>query len=70
MADWLPISEAPKDGRPVWARGWDWGKPGTTRHYGWVFWTDDGWAWAGPGANIATFLTDYLPTQESSHERG
>lgn len=59
--DWKPISEAPKDGRPLWVRGWDWGKPDTSRHYGWAFWNGAEWIWAGADGGSATHLTDYAP---------
>lgn len=67
---WQPMSSAPKDGSPVWARGWDWGKPNTTRHSGWVFWNDGNWCWAGDETNHATHLTDYLPTPPAAAMEG
>lgn len=58
---WLPIDSAPQDGRPVWVRGWDWGKPNTSRHFGWVHWDGMNWCWAGsdPHSGHATHLTDW-----------
>jgi hypothetical protein len=37
---WLPIAEAPKDGSPFLATGWDWGRKGTTRHYVVAQWSE------------------------------
>lgn len=62
MSDWQPIDTAPKDGRPVWARGWDYGHEGTFRHAGWVYFVNTGWQWAGAEHSYATHLTDWLPT--------
>ena len=57
---WRPIDEAPRDGSPVWVRGWDYGKPDTQRHYGWVYWSGTEWNWEGPDSgNYATYLTDW-----------
>jgi hypothetical protein len=62
VRSWELIDTAPKDGSPVWARGWDWGKSDSTRHYGWVFWGGDGgWFWAGEGDSTAEHLTDWMP---------
>lgn len=59
--DWQPIETAPKD-RPVWVRGWDWGKPDTTRHQGWAYWNGEQWQWTDSSeTNIAVHLTDWLP---------
>lgn len=57
--DWRTIDSAPKDGRPIWGRGWDWGKPDTSRHYGWVFFNDGLWQWERDGS-AATHLTEWL----------
>lgn len=78
MAEWRTIESAPKDGSPVWARGWDWGKPGTTRHVGWVYWNGDQWAWSSGSSepSFATHLTDWMPSDSRSrlrrvaHEKG
>lgn len=40
---WLPMSEAPKDGRLIKCRGFDFGDPTRKRHYVWAKW--DGRAW-------------------------
>ena len=53
MSEWQPIETAPKDGMPVWVRGWDWGKPGTSHHAGFAYWNDGRWVWGGPDGGTA-----------------
>jgi hypothetical protein len=60
MSEWRDIVNAPKDGSPVWVRGWDWGKPDTGRHYGWAYYNEGVWTWERDGS-AATHLTDYMP---------
>ena len=59
--NWKPIDSAPKDSRPLWVRGWDWGKPDTHRHYGFAHWNGDGWYWAvsGETTSKASHITDW-----------
>lgn len=59
--NWKPITGAPRDGRPIWARGWNFGKQDKGSHYGWVYFdeAEQNWMWAG-GESLATHLTDYL----------
>lgn len=64
MSQWAPIDQAPKDGSPIWGRGWDWGKADTTRHYGWYFWQepeDDLPGWRCTDGTCAAYLTDFMP---------
>ena len=64
MSSWVSIDQAPKDGSPIWARGWDWGKPDTTRHYGWFYWeepTDDLTGWKALDCSYGAYLTDFMP---------
>lgn len=62
ISRWNPIDSAPKDQSPVWARGWDWGKPDTNRHYGWAFWNGEEWEWAKSEAgDLAKYLTEWMP---------
>lgn len=60
--DWQPIETAPKDGRPVWVRGQDWGKFGNARHFGWAFFDGDVWKWADAARGNAVYLTEWMPT--------
>jgi hypothetical protein len=62
--NWESLDTAPRDGQPVWARGYDWGKRGNPMHYGWVYFSD-GWQWAGssprPDDSSASFVIEWLP---------
>ena len=68
MSEWQPIETAPKDGRPVWVRGNDWGEDAGPNHYGWAYFDSGKWMWPAPVAEggEATYLTHWLPTQEST----
>ena len=59
--DWQPINTAPIDGRPVWVRGWDWGKPDTTRHHTWAYWYGDRWTEANSERGELCYLTEWMP---------
>ena len=47
---WQPIETAPKDGRPVWVRGNDWGEDAGPNHYGWAYFDSGKWMWPAPVA--------------------
>jgi hypothetical protein len=55
---WKPIVTAPKDGRVLWTRGWDWGKPNTKHHHELAFWHEGEWksAVGNPDGDRSTFL--------------
>jgi len=61
--NWLPISQAPKDGYPVWCRGFDFGVETNDRHYTWAFW--NGTDWCSPScegtASVLQYLSDFSP---------
>ena len=60
---WLPIAVAPKDGRPVWARGHNFGDPSRGLHQTWVWW--DGSAWRDTNVQEPSHmihLFEWLPT--------
>ncbi len=68
MSDtWVSISEAPKDGRPVWARGLNGGSVLNGYHYALVYWHDCphipvvGWWTAAPTMEHMEHLVDYMP---------
>ena len=65
---WQPIETAPKDGRPVWVRGNDWGEDAGPNHYGWAYFDSGKWMWPAPVAEggEAAYLTHWLQTQEST----
>lgn len=59
---WKPIDTAPMDGRPVWVRGWDWGKPDGSRHCCFAYWDGEKWREAASAdSSILTHLTEWLP---------
>lgn len=66
MSEWQPIETAPKDGMPVWVRGWDWGKPGTSHHAGFAYWDDGRWVWYGPDGGTATYLVEWRERPHAS----
>ena len=44
---WEPIETAPRDGRPVWVEGHNWGDPDCGIHRNWAWWDGSGWREAG-----------------------
>ena len=60
MDSWHPIDSAPTDGRPVWVRGWDWGKR-DTRHYCWAYWHEAEWRAAGADGATLQYLDEWMP---------
>jgi len=58
---WLPIETAPKDGRPVWVRGKNFGEIGRGLHYCWAYF--DGVKWYEPGfeSSMLQYLTHWMP---------
>ena len=61
MSKWRKIETAPKDGTPIWVRGFDFGNPKGQKHYGWVHWDGERWLWAGCTDGIASHITHWLP---------
>ena len=63
MSEWQPIETAPKDGRPVWVRGNDWGEDAGPNHYGWAYFDSGKWMWPAPVAEggEAAYLTHWMP---------
>lgn len=57
---WRSIASAPKDGRPVWTRGWDFGKPDTDRHYQWAYWDGSNWRAQGSRGSILNYLEQWM----------
>lgn len=53
--NWQPIESAPKDGRPVWVRGMDFGKPEGLVHTAWATFDSTAGEWSS--ANKRTFAT-------------
>lgn len=56
---WQPIDAAPKDGTWLKVRGWDFGQPGSKRHYGIAFYQDGAWNEIGSAGGIFYYLTDW-----------
>lgn len=60
MANWKPINTAPKDGRPVWVRGNNWGDPSKGQHCHWAYWDGSNWIAAGVDGATLTYLTEWM----------
>lgn len=64
MSKWQPLENAPKDGSPVWARGFEFGNKDSGVIAGWIYWNEDAgaWVWAGFDKRYTHRLTEfYLP---------
>ncbi len=57
--NWQPIETAPKDGRPVWARGYDYGDKSQGEHRRWAWWNGRYWQDASDDS-ILTHLTEWM----------
>ena len=65
MTNWKPIDTAPKDGRPVWSRGNNWGDPSKGQHCCWAYWDGSNWIAAEvdgevDGGETLTYLTEWM----------
>lgn len=62
---WKPIDDAPKDGRPIWARGYNGGSILGGYHYAvvaWYEWEDgEGWYLPAPAVHKMELLREYMP---------
>lgn len=62
--EWKPIGEAPRDGSPVFVRGYNYGDPNKGQHFYWCRWSDkyDEWTKLGveDNATLLKHLTHYL----------
>lgn len=62
---WLPIDSAPRDGRPVWVKGNNYGDPERGHHCGWAYWDTERHKWRESGTgDVATtllYLTHWMP---------
>lgn len=59
--EWQPIGSAPKDGRPVWVKGDNYGNPMEGQHCCWAWWDGHSWREAGHEDSELTFLVSWLP---------
>jgi hypothetical protein len=62
VSEWQPIETAPKDGRPVWARGWNFNKEENGYHYQWAWWNADEGHWESqyPNPSAMLFVRQWL----------
>lgn len=61
-SEWQTIESAPRDGRPVWVTGWNFGKVDGERHYCWAYWHGDQWNSADAEPSHLQHLTHWMPT--------
>lgn len=57
--EWQDIETAPKDGRPIWATGWDYGRVDGGRHYTWAYYHGEEWKEAGHDSSTLQHLTHW-----------
>lgn len=65
MSEWQPIDSAPKDGRPVWVKGADWGDTDRGWHCIWAWWDGDHWREASPHESVLEHLRYWMPLPEA-----
>ena len=61
MIKWQSIDTAPKDGTWVKVRGWNFGVPGSDRHYAIAFFEEANWHEVGSEGATLFYLTDWHP---------
>lgn len=77
-SEWRPIETAPKDGTIILVTGWNYGKPGTERHYAIASYAGGVWAegsdwvedseWNKPG--VLKYLTHWMPLPQPPNREG
>ena len=63
MVTLLPIDSAPKDGRPVWVIGWNYGDETRGEHRTWAYWYGGHWREAGAEESKLLFLVYWMPME-------
>lgn len=63
MTPWKTIETAPKDGSPIWARGYDYGEKKNAMHYCWAWF--DGKSWRAStmtpeGQAVLSYLVEWV----------
>jgi len=62
---WEPLDTAPKDGRPVWVKGYNYNDPTKGIHCTWAWFNGEGWvnsAMTQYGQLTLTNLVAWFPT--------
>lgn len=58
--EWKPIETAPKDGSPVWVKGYNYGNKskGEHRHFAW--WDGENWIEAASESELS-YIVEWMP---------
>ena len=69
---WASMQLAPRDGRPIWAKGFNFGDTSGSRgtHCTWAYWDGTAWKEAGSASQVRLeHLFEYMPLKLDSAVR-